>query len=77
MRAPEHYVAAQVHLKKAETAQDPSRLIGLAQGHLLSAQVLLAADALAMDTGMKSATREAWLAAMAMEFGPDGKAVRA
>lgn len=76
MRAPEHYVAAQVHLKKAETAQEPSRLIGLAQGHLAAAQVLLTADSLATRGLMENSTKAEWAAAMAMQFGPDGRPVK-
>lgn len=67
----DHYATAQGLMHKAATAQDPSRLIGLAQAHLQSCQILMQVSQVAWNAD----SAERWDTAIKLEFTPDGKPV--
>jgi hypothetical protein len=76
MLAHEHYQEGEKLLAQATTATDPSRLIGLAQGHFLAAQTFMMAE----DSTYKqnvAPVAELWLAAGRQQYDPTGKPVKA
>jgi hypothetical protein len=77
MKAHQHFQEGQDLLMQARTATEPSRLIGLAQGHFLAAQTLIAAVQASESEGVDPAHRKAWLAAADQQYGPNGKPVKA
>jgi hypothetical protein len=74
MQAHEHFAEGQRNLAQAASATQPERLIGLAQGHFLAAQTLIAAGAYAQQFGLEDKYEAAaWTTVENQQFGPDGK----
>lgn len=74
MEAHEHFAAGKAALKQAETATQPERLLGLAHGHFLAAQTIIAIHTFNETFGIEHV--EEWDAAIDMEFDPSGKPVK-
>lgn len=76
MQAHEHFAEGQRNLAQASTASQPERLIGLAHGHFLAAQAILAASQTAHLGLLTPHEAASWERAEAQQFLPDGKPLR-
>jgi hypothetical protein len=75
MLAHEHYREGEKLLVEARTATDPTRLIGLAQGHFLAAQTMMMAENDAHKQN-RAPVADFWLANGRQQYDPAGKPVR-
>lgn len=72
MQAHEHFAEGQRNLAQAATATDPTRLIGLAQGHFMAAQTIIQVNAYMQNFGLEDDKKRAWVKAVNQQFGPSG-----